>query len=324
MSLISVIIPYFQRKPGILRKALRSIMAQKIPPAWRVEVHVVDDGSPHPASEEMIEMADESRCKVLIHEQANQGVSSARNVGLDQVSAETTLIAYLDSDDIWLESHLEWGFRAYESGHDFCFSDNSRAGHHDSYFDFCPETRRWIDLEDANAKGLCPIPKEELPFLVVKEFPAHISSIIHAAELAPNVRFSETLQCSGEDVLYLTQLACAAKSPSINPHTKIQCGDGVNLFFGSLGWDSVRFLGIKRDQIIAYSLVCGLSALPGKAFDEARRQLKMNRSEFVFHLIRKWRTEKSKIPTELFDLFRFDWRTVFWLPTAFVRVLRYY
>ena len=51
MRTIAVVIPYFQREPGILGKALNSIHSQLIPEGWSVEVIVVDDGSPCSADE---------------------------------------------------------------------------------------------------------------------------------------------------------------------------------------------------------------------------------------------------------------------------------
>ena len=46
---IAVIIPYFQREAGILRRALASVFAQTNAPSW--EIIVVDDGSPVPAGQ---------------------------------------------------------------------------------------------------------------------------------------------------------------------------------------------------------------------------------------------------------------------------------
>jgi succinoglycan biosynthesis protein ExoW len=43
---VAVIIPYYQRDPGILRRALDSVRGQELPDAVRVHVYLVDDGSP--------------------------------------------------------------------------------------------------------------------------------------------------------------------------------------------------------------------------------------------------------------------------------------
>jgi succinoglycan biosynthesis protein ExoW len=43
---LAVIIPYYQRDPGILRRALDSVRGQDLPAALKVHVYLVDDGSP--------------------------------------------------------------------------------------------------------------------------------------------------------------------------------------------------------------------------------------------------------------------------------------
>ena len=47
--MICVVIPYYQREPGILRRALASIAAQRDCPL-PIHVIVVDDASPAPAA----------------------------------------------------------------------------------------------------------------------------------------------------------------------------------------------------------------------------------------------------------------------------------
>ena len=49
--MIGVVIPYFQRKPGLLNRALHSVAAQD--GDHRLRVYVVDDGSPIPAEAEL-------------------------------------------------------------------------------------------------------------------------------------------------------------------------------------------------------------------------------------------------------------------------------
>ena len=53
--MITVVIPYFQREPGILARALASIAAQQACPL-SVHVIVVDDASPVPADAEIAGM----------------------------------------------------------------------------------------------------------------------------------------------------------------------------------------------------------------------------------------------------------------------------
>ena len=50
--MMAVVIPYFQRAPGILARALASIATQQHGP-HNLKVLVVDDGSPAPAQAEL-------------------------------------------------------------------------------------------------------------------------------------------------------------------------------------------------------------------------------------------------------------------------------
>ena len=108
----AVVIPYFQIRPGILRRALNSVVAQNLPPDTRVEIIVVDDGSPHPARAETASLILSEAYGLTLIEQPNAGVSSARNAALRAVAHDTTFIAFLDSDDIWHPDHLATAIRA--------------------------------------------------------------------------------------------------------------------------------------------------------------------------------------------------------------------
>ncbi len=93
---ISVIIPAFNRA-HTLPRALDSLLAQTLKPK---EIIVIDDGS---TDDTKAVLAD--YLGLCIIEQANCGVSAARNVGVEKASGEW--LAFLDSDDEWLPKKLE-------------------------------------------------------------------------------------------------------------------------------------------------------------------------------------------------------------------------
>jgi succinoglycan biosynthesis protein ExoW len=109
---VAVIIPFFQRQPGILRRALLSILQQRLPPGIAVKVCVVDDGSPISAQSEAEGLEFAPPFHLTIVPQPNAGVAAARNRGLGTVDVDTTYIAFLDSDDMWHEGHLHQGVGA--------------------------------------------------------------------------------------------------------------------------------------------------------------------------------------------------------------------
>jgi glycosyltransferase involved in cell wall biosynthesis len=68
-----------------------------------LEVIVVDDGSARPVAEALESVRDE-RLRIL-RSVANRGVSAARNSAL--AAARAPVVAQLDADDLWEETHLE-------------------------------------------------------------------------------------------------------------------------------------------------------------------------------------------------------------------------
>ena len=93
---VSVIIPTYNRA-GIIEEAVDSVLAQDFKD---FELIVVDDGSTDNTSEVLTTYGDDIR--VLF--QSNKGVSAARNRGITEASGK--LIAFLDSDDLWLRQKL--------------------------------------------------------------------------------------------------------------------------------------------------------------------------------------------------------------------------
>jgi len=126
MSQIAVVIPYYQRQPGLLVRAIESVSRQRDVP--RPVVIVVDDGSPLPAVTELATLAPPVRDRVRVVQQRNQGPGPARNAGLEAVPKDAEWTAFLDSDDVWEEQHLARGLAALRQGYDFFFSDVIREG----------------------------------------------------------------------------------------------------------------------------------------------------------------------------------------------------
>jgi glycosyltransferase involved in cell wall biosynthesis len=93
---VSVIIPTYNRG-WILAEAIDSVLAQDYSD---YELIVVDDGS----TDATAAVLDAYGSRIRVCRQNNRGVSAARNAGIGAASAE--LIAFLDSDDLWLPSKL--------------------------------------------------------------------------------------------------------------------------------------------------------------------------------------------------------------------------
>jgi glycosyltransferase involved in cell wall biosynthesis len=122
MKKVSVIIPFYS---GIdwLKEAVESALNQTYS---NVEVIVVNDGSP----ENMCSFLDSYSKKIKYIYQTNQGAAAARNLGLKMSSGD--YVAFLDSDDIWLQNKLEKQISFMQKiGAKWC---------HTNYFYWTPET----------------------------------------------------------------------------------------------------------------------------------------------------------------------------------------
>ncbi len=95
--MLGVVIPLYNKGPHIA-STLDAVLAQTLPAA---EIIVVDDGSTDNGPAVVQQYISRG---VRLVRQSNQGVSVARNIGL-QV-AEPAYVAFLDADDQWEPNHL--------------------------------------------------------------------------------------------------------------------------------------------------------------------------------------------------------------------------
>jgi glycosyltransferase involved in cell wall biosynthesis len=94
---VSVIIPTFNRS-AMLREAVESVCMQDYSSK---EIIIVDDGS----TDDTEDMISRFQPGIIYIRVQNGGVSRARNIGIRRSSGE--LIAFLDSDDLWLPGKLK-------------------------------------------------------------------------------------------------------------------------------------------------------------------------------------------------------------------------
>ncbi len=118
------------RAPGTLSEAVGSALAQS---NERLEVIVVDDGSPEPAAEVLAEVRD-PRLRLLRHER-NLGVAAARNTAL--AAARAPFVSQLDADDAWECDYLETVLPELEDPRVGLVYSNARiVGHPDGVEDY--------------------------------------------------------------------------------------------------------------------------------------------------------------------------------------------
>lgn len=100
-KMISIVVPVYNAEK-YLRKCIDSILAQTYP-QW--ELVLVDNGSTDKSYEICKEYAQKDVRIRAIHQHRNQGVSVARNLGMEKCTGE--FITFIDSDDWIQENYLE-------------------------------------------------------------------------------------------------------------------------------------------------------------------------------------------------------------------------
>ena len=109
---ISVIIPTYNRK-NLITRAIKSVINQSLKP---FEIIIVDDGS----TDGTYEFINQFFPEIRVIRQLNNGVSSARNLGLK--NAKGNWIAFLDSDDEWFSKKLEFQKKAIDHSDKYLIS----------------------------------------------------------------------------------------------------------------------------------------------------------------------------------------------------------
>jgi glycosyltransferase involved in cell wall biosynthesis len=108
---VSVIIPTYNSSAWI-RECINSVLCQSYP---NFEIIVVDDGSRDSTPEVLREFDG----KIHMLQQEHTGIGSARNAGIDQADGE--FLAFLDSDDIWMNGKISKQVEFLLHNPQYCF-----------------------------------------------------------------------------------------------------------------------------------------------------------------------------------------------------------
>lgn len=234
----TVIIPYYQREPGILQRALKSVFAQSHPD---FDVVVVDDASPSPVELELDALPLAERARIAVIKQANAGPGGARNMGLDHLPADSFCAAFLDSDDEWTPDHLKNAIEALSLFDADCYWATITGG--DSfYYHFGVEelaqatdvTRLSEDPPLVEVADLAGVMLKNWSFL-------HLSCMVIGENLMRRIRFEASLRLAAEDVLFFYDCLRAARRAVLCEAPGARRGEGINIFHG-MDSDSPQFL----------------------------------------------------------------------------------
>jgi len=240
---IGVVIPYFQRRAGLLQRALSSICAQEYRP---VQVVVVDDGSPRPAAEEITPTLRNAVPGLTVTRQANQGVAAARNAALDALGEEVSAIAFLDSDDYWDPAHLRNAAVALSRGADFFFANLWLEG---------TTTRKVDPYSELNPNPLVPEAPGIMRWagsvagLLAGPWRIMTSGVVFRRAVMPQVRFPRTLRAAGEDQLVWWALMVRSSAIMYCPEPTVTYGTGGVGIWQHCAYDSMRHFRRAADEV---------------------------------------------------------------------------
>jgi succinoglycan biosynthesis protein ExoW len=238
MANCSVVIPYYQKEPGILLRALKSVFSQS---HRDFHVIIVDDASPLPADKDLETLTLEERASITVIKQPNGGPGAARNTGLDHIAEGTRFAAFLDSDDEWTPDHLKNAVEGMSLFDADCYWASITGGD-DFHYHFGMSAL--ADITTVNRLSETP-PYMEVPDLagaMLKNWSfMHLSCMVIGEALFRKVRFEAALRLAAEDVLFFYDCVRGAKRAILCDSVGATRGEGINIFHG-MDSDSPLFL----------------------------------------------------------------------------------
>ncbi|MCG5484648.1 MAG: succinoglycan biosynthesis glycosyltransferase ExoW [Sinorhizobium meliloti] len=301
MAKLTVVIPYYQKEPGILRRALASVFAQTLED---FHVLVIDDESPYPIADELAGLAQEKRERITVIRQPNGGPGGARNTGLDNVPADSDFVAFLDSDDVWRPDHL---LNAYQSMTRFdadCYWASITGG--DAfYYHFGVADLEKSETVTRLSESPLVVELPELQDVMLKNWSfLHMSCMVIGRKLFEKVRFEATLKLAAEDVLFFCDCVLASKRVVLCDAAGAVRGEGLNIFH-SIDNDSPQFLKQQFNTWVALDTLEGRYRNRPKAMEAIRSYKHTARRQALWSQAR--RIKRRKLPQ--FDLLaRWLWR----------------
>jgi succinoglycan biosynthesis protein ExoW len=274
-DVVAVVVPYFQRQPGILVRTLDSVFGQQGAPS--PHVLIVDDGSPVPAASEINALDVALRSRITLLCQPNRGPGAARNAGLAAVPQQFTWVALLDSDDIWHEQHLARALAALHHGYDFFFANNVREGGTITTFEasgFDQSQSQPIDAEH----GLFAF-HGDLFTNVVSYTPISTSTVVLRKSVLGHLRFTESIRTC-EDLLFWVEVAKSSARIAFGREVQVTFGKGLNIF-ASIVWNSNEALQQAVNFSVFYDEIARRFPLLHWERTIIRRKKVQNRECFV-------------------------------------------
>ena len=318
---VSVIIPFFQRKPGILAPCVTSVLQQK--GCFKLSIVITDDGSPVSAEDEIkkIDSSLIAGASIQVIVQQNHGPGAARNTCLENLPKDCTYIALMDSDDAWKPDFLNTAVMALEQGYDLFFSNSQRYGHQETRFDWNPNPE--LNLDPRNhilideSRMIYEYKGDFFDFLVRRSNILGPSTTIYRRSVAPGIRFRKQF-FNGQDRVFKLELGPYIKKVAFSTNVHGIEGEGINIF-DSAGWGSPKSISLLSSYIEMTKYILRNVQLSDDQRTFVRQQLDRNRLSFAANLLHRLARRESIDMNVVRRTFRADPMTVMMLGPNILR-----
>lgn len=311
---LAVVIPYYQRERGILRRAVASALAQDTAEAFAIIV--ADDGSPVPARLELEGLPESRSGRIRILERPNGGPAAARNAALDHVEPGTEYVAFLDSDDEWRPSHLGNALRALDQGFDFYFANARHSNQARNTFELRGmrlERHERLSRDGPLYRHLGDLSEDILHNLV------GTPTVVYRFAALSAHRFPGGLYSAGEDTYFSLALARDVANAAFSTEVEAIYGTGVNVFYGSRAGTDGASQRIYSQMRARKMILRDFTLTPARV-DIERRHIRENRTEFIEDLLHRLYNGKPLDRQLLWSFFRMDPAALARLPPVALRL----
>lgn len=301
MARTAVIIPFFQRRRGILQRAIESIIDQA--QDGHIQIIVIDDESPIDPQNE-IPHSLPSHISISILKQKNAGPGAARNAGLDSISSQTDFVAFIDSDDQWARDHLQSAIDALGDELDFYFSNYREPD--SSVDEFSRKQILQISEHQLLARGAnCYRYDGDMVDQIIRGNVIETSTVVYRWRTLDQIRFRQGHRYAFEDHLFWLDAVKRSRGIAFSLNVEANYGRGISIW-RSTGLGSEFSFRQMIDQLKYAKLVsqCYVATSEQKIAlqrlrDEARRS-------FVAEILHRLRRRIAIDCRELWQIIRLD------------------
>ncbi len=259
-TIVSIIVPVYNCEKW-LSACLYSILSQRIPSGFDMELLLVDDGSSDGSPKICDEYAEKHSERIKVFHQKNSGVSVARNIGL--ANANGDWIMFVDADDVLDEDT----FMLLEDS-ELRSNDIIRFG----WYEFNNRVHRPCN------KQYCDDLKTYMRLVLQRKAALGVCGGFYKRELFDGLSFPQNISI-GEDWLTLTCLLINAKSfVYVNK----------NLYGYRINEESVTHIGtqsVRCDSLIALNRI--VDYCHRKTYDIAKEDVLIAKSDIRRIMMKK-------------------------------------